>query len=219
MTGKISIYTLAGLLLTAGCSEQNINEQQKPFMFNREEAKVTENQQVHFVSTSNSFELSPAVVKQIVEILNKAKSQNIENIGFMCVSNQPVANSVHNSVRSQLTSLLMKHGFMSSRIIDSGVCVYKGAQYGIRINMLKYDITEPDCSVWDESIGDIDHDKDMPKFGVAHVYNFEQMIANSADIIAPRTYKGQKAQDAIKATNSGGGGGGSASSGGNSAGL
>ncbi|MDR0753495.1 MAG: CpaD family pilus assembly lipoprotein, partial [Holosporaceae bacterium] len=93
-----------------------------------------------------------------------------------------------------------------------GTCIYKDARTGIRIDILKYDVKKPNCNQWVEYIGDTDTNKNLPKYGAAVTCNMIEMIANKADFIAPREYKGSEAKSAVAAigtTGSSNGGGGS----------
>ena len=86
------------------------------------------------------------------------------------------------SIKSTILNLMYKEGFIKSRIIDSGVCVYKDANPGIRVDALKYDLKDPNCDEWEDDIGDMDETKPLPKFGYSASYNLNRMIANKADI-------------------------------------
>ena len=161
-----------------------------------------------FLSDSN-FSLSKATIAEIETLLKDTRATGIDNIDFMIISNTPVSIETQIRVKEQIKSLMYKHGFIRSRIIDKGVCVYKDAKPGVRIGILQYKAKEPNCDIWSEYIGDTDTNKNLPKYGVSHVYNLEEMIANKADFSAPREYQGARVSDAISAISSTGGGGGS----------
>lgn len=195
---KKYIFGLAVLtLVTTGCEKQYLADDG----YTPEEytVDITENKKINFFGTSENFGLSESTVQQIENLLKETRSKGIENISFMLVSDKPVPANVYQATREKMLGLMRRHGFLESRIVDSGMCVYSDAKRGVRIDVLQYDVQEPDCSQWSEYIGDTDTNKNLPKYGVSEIYNLEQMIANKADLIAPRTYKGQRTQDAITA--------------------
>ncbi len=191
--------------VTTGCEKQYLADD--GYVPEEYIVDVKENKNINFFETSNSFNLSEQTIQQISNLLKDTRSKGIENISFMLVSDKPVPVNVYQATKDKVMSLMRRHGFLESRIIDSGMCVYNDAKCGVRIDVLQYEVTEPDCGKWTEYIGDTDTNKRLPKYGVSGIYNFEQMIANKADLISPRTYRGQETKAAIAAM-----GGGSASS-------
>ena len=167
---------------------------------------------------NSNFQMSSVDKAKLEKLLRDSKGEGIENIGFMIVSDSPVLKDQKAKISSQVKSQMIRAGFLESRIVDSGICVYKDAKKGIRVDILKYDLHRTEIDLWTDSVGDCDIEKDLPNYGKAANYNFEEMIANSADLISLRRYKGQRTQNAIKAvgdvaSSSGGssGGGGSES--------
>ncbi len=205
---KKYIFGLAVLaLVTTGCEKQYLADDG----YTPEEytVDVTENKKINFFGTSSNFSLSDATIQQIETLLKETRSKGIDNISFMLVSDKPVPVATYQATREKVLSLMRRQGFLESRIVDAGMCVYSDAKCGVRIDVLQYEVKEPDGGQWSEYIGDTDTNKNLPKFGASEVYNLEQMIANKADLINPRTYKGQRTQDAIAAmggSTSGGGG-------------
>ncbi|MDR0556122.1 MAG: CpaD family pilus assembly lipoprotein [Holosporaceae bacterium] len=202
----------AGLLLLCGCEKQYLaNDGYVPEIVHVE---AKENKKNYFFGTSGSFELTHDIVDAIVEVLKKARSTGVDNIGFRLISDRSIPLKIQENLRKQLSNLMCRHGFLRSRIVDSGTCIYRDAKAGIRIEVLTYDVKEPDCSLWSEYIGDIDTNKHLPKFGAAYTYGLLEQIANKADLVTPRKYRGQDTLDAIaaaKAGSSSSGGGGSSS--------
>lgn len=197
-------------LMLSGCSSNEfVND---PMLVHRQ-IDITENKVPTFFNVGNNFELSSGDKIALEKLLKEAKSKGIENVGFMIISDVPVPEERAVAVSDSIKNTMIRSGFMLSRIVDSGVCVYKDAKKGIRVDILKYDIKGSDASLWDYSIGDSDQDKTLPKLNVANNYNLEEMIANKADLISPRKYRGQKTESAVKAMSSvydtGGGSGGS----------
>jgi type IV pilus biogenesis protein CpaD/CtpE len=176
---------------------------------------VKEVKNTHFFETSRNFNIDSGAIEAMNKVLKDARSAGIDNVGFMLISNELIPVEAQKRAKEQTYKVMHKHGFMTSRIIDSGTCVYKDAKVGIRIDILKYDIKEPNCSQWSEYIGDMDTNKNLPKYGAAITYNIIEMIGNKADFITPRKYRGQEVNAAIAAagvTPSGGGGSSSGSS-------
>lgn len=210
---KYFLSLTAVCLILTGCSEREFTSLSD---FDETEIDITENKTSHFFAVNSNFEMSAGDLAKLEKLLKDSKGEGIENVGFMIVSNSPVLTAQKKSISERVKSKMMRAGFLDSRIVDSGVCIYKDAKKGVRVDVLKYDLQRTDTNLWDDSIGDCDTEKPLPSYRKATNYNLEEMIANSADLIAPRKYKGQKIEQAIKAmsgTGSSGGGGGSSSSG------
>lgn len=205
---KYFLSLTACCLILAGCSNEN-----RPTSFSDfEEAKIdiTENRVTHFFNVNNNFEISAGDLAKLEKLLKDSKGEGIENVGFMIISNSPVLTAQKKALSDQVKSKMIRSGFLESRIVDSGVCIYKDAQKGVRVDILKYDIKRTDINLWNNFIGDCDIEKQLPNYGRSMNYNMEEMISNSADLIAPRKYKGQKTESAISAmgeTGSSNGGG------------
>lgn len=186
---------LSALLLINACDKQvKVDDGYIP-EFAAVEAE--EQGEQYFFQCSTSFNLSETTCTAIEDLLKNAKAADIENIEFLLVSNSPVLIATQEKVKSKIRSLMYKQGFIKSRITDKGVCVYKDAQPGVRIGLLRYNIKEPDCSQWSEYIGDTDTNKNLPKYGISGVYNIEAMIANKADFVSPRNYPGPRTDTAL----------------------
>lgn len=202
--------TAIGLLLT-GCSNEKVESSIKAF--EEPEINITEHKFSHFFKVNNDFQMLASDKVKLEKLLRDSKGEGIENIGFMIVSNSPVLKTQRAKLITQIRSQMVKAGFLESRIVDSGICVYKDAEKGVRVDVLKYDLHKTETDLWTESIGDCDSEKNLPDYGKSMNFNLEEMIANSADLISPRKYKGQRTEDAIKAVGSVSSGGGSSSSG------
>ncbi|MBQ7674813.1 MAG: hypothetical protein IJT36_09965 [Alphaproteobacteria bacterium] len=205
---------ISALFLINGCDKQVKVEDGYTPEFAAIEAE--EQGEQYLFQCGSSFDLSEATCVSIEDLLKSARAVEVENVEFMIISNAPVLLAVQKKVKSRIRSLMYKHGFIKSRIIDKGVCVYKDAQPGVRIGLLRYKVKEPNCNQWNEYIGDTDVSKNLPKYGVSAVYNLEEMIANKADFVSPRTYSGTRVDTALSGmgvTTSSGGGNGSAPSG------
>lgn len=202
---------LSALILMSACDNQVTDDDR----YIPEFATIDSEEQCehHLFLCDSNFNFSNATIAEIEALLKDTRATGIDNIDFMIMSNTPVPVETQVRVKDQVRSLMYKHGFIRSRVIDKGVCVYKDAKPGIRIGILQYKVKEPNCDLWSEYIGDTDTNKNLPKYGVSHAYNLEEMIANKADFSAPREYQGTRASDAISALGSTKGGGGSGSSG------
>jgi type IV pilus biogenesis protein CpaD/CtpE len=204
-----AVASLIGILLT-GCEKQYLaNDGYVPdaVVIEAKEVKT-----VHFFDTSLNSDINPTILVAMDKLLNDVRGEGVDNVGFMLVSDKLIPPETQERVKKQIYKLLYKNGFMSSRIVDSGVSVYKDAKTGVRIDVLRYDIKEPNCDLWSEYIGDMDTNKHLPKYGAADAYNFTEMIANKADLVSPRKYKGQEVKAAIAASAGGGSSSGSSSS-------
>ncbi|MDR2781783.1 MAG: CpaD family pilus assembly lipoprotein [Holosporaceae bacterium] len=201
-------------LLLIGCEKQYLaNDGYVPETIEIEAKEVKD---VHFFATPRNFVLDKPTTEAVNKLLKDARAEGIENIGFMLTSDRVITVETQEKAKKQISQLMIKHGFLNSRIINSGACVYKDAKVGFRIDILRYDVKEPNCSTWSEYIGDLDTNKHMPKYGAAAAYNLIEMISNKADFVSPRKYSGPEVSAAVNAArikSSGGGGGGGSSSG------
>ncbi|MBO4405243.1 MAG: hypothetical protein J5821_00760 [Alphaproteobacteria bacterium] len=210
---KYFLSLTAVCLMLTGCSDREFTSLRDIEEVN---INITENKTSHFFAVNNNFEMSAGDLAKLEKLLKDSKGEGIENVGFMIVSNSPVLTAHKKSLSERVKSKMIRSGFLESRIVDSGVCIYKDAKKGVRVDVLKYDLQRTDTNLWDDFIGDCDADKPLPGYGKAMNYNMEEMIANSADLIAPRKYKGQKIEQAISAMGETGSSGGGSSSGGSS---
>lgn len=192
-------------VLLAGCSSKRTDP---PVVgeYDRSEINVTENKVSQFFSVNNDFQMSDEDKEKLKKLLIDSKGEGIENVGFMIVSNSQISTAQKAQLSEQVKSQMIQAGFMESRIVDSGICVYKDAKRGVRVDILKYDLQRTDTSLWKSFIGDSDIQKPLPKYGNAMNYNMEEMMANNADLIVPRKYKGQQTGQAISAMSDLGGG-------------
>ena len=196
---KYFLSLTAVCLILTGCSEKEITSISD---FEETKIDITENKTSRFFAVNNNFELSASDVAKLEKLLRDSKGEGIENVGFMIVSNSPVLPAQKKALSEQVKSKMIRAGFLESRIVDSGICIYKDAKKGIRVDVLKYDLQKTNVDLWDDSVGDCDTEKPLPRYGSAMNYNTEEMISNRADLISPRKYKGQKVDQAINAMNS-----------------
>jgi hypothetical protein len=198
---------ILGGLLMSGCDSNSYQFHG----FESANVNVKENRDVHFFECSNGFYLSGEILLQIEGVLKKARGEGMENIAFTLISNRSIPFAIQEKTKKLMYEIMHKYHFLRSRIKDMGICVYEEAKTGIRIDILQYEVTPPNCSLWSEHIGDIDSSKDLPKYGTAEKYNMGEMIANKADFLSPREYAGQEVRNAIAATSAAGTTGGGSS--------
>jgi len=189
-------------LLLTGCSHEI--EDMASYSYAEKNVDIKESKTSHFFAVDSNFQMSDEGKAKLSQLLKDSKGRGIENVGFIIVSDSPVAKTERTVLSNQVRSQMEKAGFLDSRIIDSGICVYKDAKKGVRVDILKYDLKRSTFDEWDDPIGDCDLEQNLPNWSKATNYNMEEMIANPADLISPRKYKGQKATDAISAISSAG---------------
>ena len=197
---KYFVSLTAVCFLLTGCSNEKVDT--TAYSYAEENIDVKENKTSHLFAVDDNFQMSEEDQIKLVKLLKDSKGRGIENVSFMITSNSPVAKAERVALSNQVRSQMEKAGFLDSRIIDSGICVYKDAKKGVRVDILKYDLKKSIFKEWDNPIGDCDLEQNLPNYGKATNYNLEEMVANSADLISPRKYKGQKATDAITAVSS-----------------
>ncbi len=197
---KYFVSLTAVCLLMTGCSTERENV--SSYAYDEEKISIKENRTSHLFAVDDSFQMSEEDQVKLSQLLRDSKGRGIENVSFMITSNSPVAKFERVALSNQVRAQMEKAGFLDSRIIDSGICVYKDAKKGVRVDILKYDLKRTNVGEWDDSVGDCDIEKDLPNYGKATNYNTEEMVANPADLISPRKYKGQRATDAITAVSS-----------------
>ena len=197
---KYFLSLTAVCLLLTGCSSERAEA--PSYIYHREKIDVKENKTSHLFAVDNNFQMSEEDQVKLYQLLRDSKGRGIENVSFMITSDSPVTKFERVALSNQVRSHMEKAGFLGSRIIDSGICVYKDAKKGVRVDILKYDIQKTHIGEWDNPIGDCDLEQSLPNYGKVTNYNLEEMVANSADLISPRKYKGQKATHAIKAVSS-----------------
>jgi type IV pilus biogenesis protein CpaD/CtpE len=194
--------TFCCLLLLQGCEKQyKANDK---YVSDFKSLNVSENRISKFFELNNNFELSENTLLGIKKILKDAKAEGANNVSFVIISNRPIGIQEQEKIRGIIQQYMYQAGFLNSRIIDSGLCIYATANPGVRIDILKYNVEEPTAAMWSEYIGDLDTNKEMPRLGVSEACNLKEMIANDADLIAPRKYKGANVTDAIAAIGSAG---------------
>jgi type IV pilus biogenesis protein CpaD/CtpE len=214
---KTAIFTVICLLL-AGCQKQYLADD--GYIPETVAIDATETKNISFFPTSRDFSPDSATLEKMTKLFKDIYAENIENIGFMLISDSAIPYEIQEKAKREISHLMGRIGFLNSRIVDSGTCIYKNAKVGIRIDALKYDTGEINCDVWSEYVGDIDTNKHLPRYGAATAFNFLETIGNKADLVSPRKYSGQDVSAAIEAAGitATGGGGDSSSTAGSSGG-
>jgi type IV pilus biogenesis protein CpaD/CtpE len=201
MKKSFFVASLSSLLML-GCEKQyKADDGYIPEFY---EIDTVETKSSQLFTLDNNFNFSDVILSRMNKLLKAARAEGKENVSFVIIANRPVDMDIQEKIRNRVYALLYKTGFINSRIIDSGLCIYKSANTGVRIDILKYEVNPPDCSLWSEYIGDMDTNKNLPKFGMSDAYNLTEMIGNKADFVVPRKYKGPQAAKAIAAIGSGG---------------
>ena len=192
------------VLLATGC-ETPVNNKAKSDIYREDSMRITatENREIRLIQCKDDFEITDEQKMRFREFLKESREAGAENIAFTIISNRQLTLSKQKEIKESICDLMYKEGFIRSRVIDSGICVYKDATPSIRVDVLHYELDEPDIGEWKEDVGDCDLDKDIPKFGVSNSYNFGKMIANKADLTTPREYRGMSATDAVAAIGTG----------------
>lgn len=194
------LFALAFALLLTACSEDEYKHfEERSIMKDFADIKAEVKADYFFFPLEADYTFSKDTLKRIVLLLKNTRAAGIDNIEFMLRSETPIPMSNQLALKKQLKKLMFKQRFIKSRIIDKGLCIYKGAKRGVRIGALRYNIERPDCSPWRDSIGDVNTGKDLPNYGFANVYNLEAMVSNKADFVHPRKYGGIRANTAIDA--------------------
>ncbi len=206
------LFMCSGLcLILSGCEHKKSIDQSNNTL---PEVLVSEERVNHLFPMESNHQISDVIMEKIIGELKEEKSTGVENVSFTLITEKPLLKEEQDLLAKQVISSLRKAGFLESRIINSGSCFYEGAGNNIRIDALKYKSKELDMGYFDSDhdVGDCDVQKDLPKKGFADAWNLQQMIANKADLVAPREYKGQKTEAAIGALSTELSGGGSSSS-------
>lgn len=198
---KLIVSVSAMCCMLAGCDAFAPTHQMEDFS----KLNVKETKQTTFFPTNDEFVLTKELEIEIIKKLKDAYAKGLDNIRFMLIANKSISIDVEKKAKEKISFIMKKNGLIDSRIMYDDICIYKDAKVGIKIDILKYDVEMPDCSPWNSSIGDMDVTKNLPKIGYAENYNMAAMVANSADIVSPRTYKGHEPKDAISSMGASGG--------------
>ncbi|MDR2681509.1 MAG: CpaD family pilus assembly lipoprotein [Holosporaceae bacterium] len=185
------------VLLLAGCEKQY--KADDGYVHEIPEITVQKSKNISLFSWSQEKKFPSDVFKKMLIFLHGAKEDGIENIAISIFFPSAVSDEKKEKIKKQVWASAYEAGFIASRILDAGVFSSEDQDIKVYIDLLKYDLQEPDCSLWSEYIGDMDTNKDLPKFGAADRYNLKEMIANGADLVTPRKYKGPHTKNAINA--------------------
>ena len=189
----LALSTICCLILS-GCSQSsNSRVAQLP------DELATEVRNHHLFQLSAGNTVTREMINNIISELKTERGKGIENVSFMIVTKNPISSEQQAKMSRQITEALLHAGFMESRIINSGACFYADATDHVRVDALNYESANLGSGEWNTSIGDCDEDKDIPQYGYSEKYNLTQMIANKADLVSPRIYKGQEIEASIKA--------------------
>jgi len=161
------------------------------------EINANELRNSHFFHCSDDFDFEYEEIEDITALVKNAKSKGIDNVGFLLISHKQIPLDSQIKIKKLICRLLHKQGIMDSRIVDMGTCIYADAKNGVRVDILEYQVEKIDTGLWTENIGDTDIRKHLPKFGVSQANALNEMIANKADLVSPRKYKGQEINSAI----------------------
>ena len=210
--------TYVGLAVLAvamsGCRLSSNRRPSDTFIPEMSNIDALERTNSYFFPFNDKFELSSNNLASINRLLKRTRAQGISNIGFIIMSNRVMPMKQQRIMNNKIATLMHEHGFIDSRIVNLGNAMYRGASAGVRINILRYIVNKTSSRKWTESIGDIDLTKDLPRMGASDNFNLESMIANEADLVSPRRYKGPRACAAISSIGGGGDGGGGGGEGG-----
>ena len=195
MNIKFAFGILSLGVLLSGCHDAGNKAMDVEFT----KIEASEEKESSFFETSHDFNLSEFQLNQMIKILKEAKATGETNVGFLLKSNKYISEETQEIVKKNIRNVMYKQGFIDSRIIDLGTVIYDSARTGIRVDILKYNVKPINTAPWDTEIGDADVYKNLPRYGSSIAYNLNEMVANKADLVRARKYKGQSTNDSISA--------------------
>ncbi|MBE6447351.1 MAG: hypothetical protein E7015_02570 [Alphaproteobacteria bacterium] len=203
------IASALGCVILSGCENGKIVQNEQDTL---PEVLASETQHHHTFEFNTEVGITDELMNNIISEMKTERGKGIENVSFIIVAKQPLHPLKQDEISKKISNALMHAGFMESRIINTGSCFYSDASEHIRIDALSYQSTSLGSGEWTSSIGDCDEGKDLPQKGYSDKYNLTQMVANKADLVSPRNYRGQQTERAIAALTSTAGGSSTASS-------
>ena len=87
----------------------------------------------------------------------------------------------------QIRAMLADYGFSDSLISVEAYQADKRAEAPVKVSYMRYVAEGPECGHWTENVAYTPNNLPMPNLGCASQKNLAAMIANPADLIAPRT--------------------------------
>lgn len=172
----------------------------------------------------NTLIMDEELISTFNEIVNKIKVSGKKNIKITFINNTSNINlGKQTLLLKQFKRFMLEAGFGVTQIKLNFQSKNDESEmpYGVKMEALGYESKPVEASVWDEAIGDIDTEKDMPSFGATMASNLEQMIANPGHLVNPPECEFSESKSSIAAmlsgaSSSGGSSGGSSSSSGSS---
>lgn len=146
------------------------------------------------VSRGN-YGLSPHQRAQVISFIERYQGLDAGNSRMVIAAPSGAANEVASmQAVAEIRSLLSEAGFDAAKVGIEAVQAGGDANAPIRISYLRYVAEGPECGKWPTNLGETSNNLNYPNLGCATQANFAAMIANPADLVAPRTSSGRSGE-------------------------
>ncbi len=135
-----------------------------------------------------SYGMSPHQRAQVISFIERYRGIDAGNTRMVIEAPSGTANEVAAmQAVAEIRSLMSEIGFDAAKVGVEPVQANGDPQAPIRISYLRYVAEGPQCGKWPSNLAESSSNLNYPNLGCANQANLAAMIANPADLVAPRT--------------------------------
>ena len=135
-----------------------------------------------------SYGMSPHQRAQVISFLERYRGVDAGNTRLIIEAPSGTTNEVASmQAVAEIRALMSEIGFDAAKVGVEPVQANGDQQAPIRISYLRYVAEGPQCGKWPSNLGESSANLNYPNLGCATQANLAAMIANPADLVAPRT--------------------------------
>jgi len=135
-----------------------------------------------------AYGLSPQQRAQLIGFLERYRATDAGNSKLVIQAPSGSANEVAAiEAVAEARHLMLEMGFDQTSLTVETYPAGREQQPPVRISHLRFLAEAPDCGLWPTNLADSPEGLNYPNLGCAQQKNFAAMVANPADLIAPRT--------------------------------
>lgn len=193
-TGRrtISAVSIIAIVALAGCSRDEQSSRVAGWSMvdptQRHPIMVTQQPTTLAIRVAKgSYGMSPHQRAQVVSFVDRYRAMDAGNSRLVIEVPSGSPNEVASmQAVAEIRALLSEVGFNTTDVNIEAVQAGGDAQAPIRISYSRYVAEGPECGKWPTNLASGDANLNFPNLGCANQANFAAMVANPADLVAPR---------------------------------
>lgn len=192
LAGKLAL-AFALLLTAAGCESREERgqvagwslvdpAQRHPIMVSQQPATIS------FIVPRGARGLAPHQRAQLVRFLDRYQTTDGGKSKLVIEAPSGAANEIASmQAVAEIRHMTASGGIDPTLVSVEAYHEPKGAQAPVRVTYLRYAAAAPECAHWPHNLAESPANLNYVNFGCATQRNFAAMVANPADLVAPRT--------------------------------